>query len=95
LDVDETARIYALWKLAKAVIPHDDEGEYDSLALSAYGDALYLLARAHLFRIKSAIGRRVIGKFVDPQFWTMIVDTARKINPDLYGRIDRAFEEEA
>jgi hypothetical protein len=91
LDVDETARIYALWKLAKAVIPHNEDGEYDSCILSAYGNALYFLARENLFLIELAIGRRVVGKFVDPEFWTMMFAPSRNANPELYERIDRAL----
>ncbi len=39
----------------------DSEG--DSRALSAYADALRLLARLGLFEIESEYGRRVIGRF--------------------------------
>lgn len=94
LDADETSRIYALWKLAKAVIPYE-EGEYDSCALSAYADALYFLARVRLFRITSAIGKWVAGKFVEPEYWIKMFGMARKANPELYERIDRAIEEKA
>jgi len=41
-----------------------DEKDYaDSYALSAYADALRLLARLGLFEIEFEYGRRVIGKF--------------------------------
>ena len=50
------------WAMYQACY-YAEEGYADSLALSAYADALRLLARLGLFEIESEYGRRVIGKF--------------------------------
>jgi hypothetical protein len=39
-------------------------GEYDSLAISAIAEGMYLLHEHDRFEIESGIGRRVIGRFV-------------------------------
>lgn len=92
LSVDENALIYALWQLAKAVMYRNEDGSYDSGAVGAYGDALYLLARERLFKIEWAIGRQVEGRFVNSSLWAMTFDLERKANPEPYERVDRALE---
>jgi hypothetical protein len=56
----------ALMEAVQQACYHKD-GEVDSMALSAYADALRLLATAGLFTITHEVGRRVIGRWTEPR----------------------------
>ncbi len=54
-----------LIEVVKKYVYCDENGVYDSRALSSYADALYFLARKMYFKISFACGREVVGEFTD------------------------------